>query len=693
MVGSDNSSFTPSAESSLSLPFSNVSINGSVPIYATNLVGLNSTPQNGDMCNFKISKEGQEILQLKTQVQSNRACQTNLLASQLPGEGIYNITLDGTNLSQDISILNKPVALLPIADKTLILKQNKPIELEINKIANNDTKASIGILHTNSGEYKEVSNNGADDYISENSTIKATVPGEYFEKGGLYQVFAKLSDGSQTDFINLNFNDNKAGIAGSGVIVNSLDNLQVDKNITFTVQNILDRNGNIIELGDCQAEIYTTDPLNSPILLSGQIKNGNCSVEATAGTITKSGPITVTFQGSTISNDINQSRQFIIKPGNATTLGDINFEYLPARINHANTLIIGPVTDGYGNLTDSLKNQIIIESKEGLQYQKNVDIFDGFAQLTIPSSVINSEEMTVKILDNEGNEELVKTINAHEIISPLNLPNLPTTLNSDDNIVANFVTEADPEANECKLIYQRSKDELIENKTSVNSNYTCEFDFELEVLRDNQQALLLLQAGQKSFAQVVNNTASEASNSFTLNPEVRLNEQDDLVIKLITSPIVDNQGQTINDKTLRIEYNGKAEEVNINNSQASLELSANKLDNQDIRTDLDKSFLELNLSAKASVTSINSNNNLSLFMDNYNIANQSGQVKVINATNLVSSDQVNIFAFATDNCNVLQQSNLVGSILTKSHYQAGICYVEISGQKDQYMLNFEKMVL
>jgi hypothetical protein len=690
VISGDQNNFTPSEDASLKLPFKNISINGVVPIYANNLVGLNSTPKTGDKCKFVVSKNGTQVLALEAAVDSNRNCQNNLQASQLPGDGIYNIALAGTNQNQEVSILAKPLALSPINNKTVVLNQENPVELEISKVANNGTKATVGILHVSTGEYSEINNNGADDYISENSIIKAVIPAEKFTLGGLFQVFAKLNDGTQTDFINLNFDDALAGLPGSGVIVNNLDSLRIDNNITFSIQNILDRNNNPIALGDCQAEIYTTSKTNSPISVSGQIKNGTCSVEVVAGQINKAGPVTITFQGNDISGDINQSKQFNILAGKATTFGDINTEYSPARKNYANKVIVGPVTDDYGNLADYINGQLVItDSNNTIQFQKKLDIFGGFDETVIPAAVFNSDNLTLKVLDADGSEKITKILTVEEKISSLNLPSIPTELKSDENIKAKFNTEADVETKECSLTYYRSIFEAIETVAIPNSSYICNFDIQLNDLRDNKKGLLLLKAGNKTFTSLVENKPTEAVNNFTINPEIRVNEQNELIIQLLTSPIFDKQNLPVESEKMSIKYNGKVEEVQISNGHAKLELTADKLDTKDIRKNLNKSFLDLNLGAKAGVTSINSNNSLNIFIGQSTISKESGQIKVIAANNTIQAGLVKVFSFESDYCTVIKESKLGISELLKSHYQGGICYVEIKGEPGQYNLNFQ----
>ncbi len=689
IFGANQSTFTPSPESNLNLPFANGSINGEVPVYANNLIGLNSSPTSSDFCTFVVSKDGQTLLESQAKVNSNRECRTNIQASQLPGDGVYDINLKDTALTEKVSIVAKPTTLLPLENTTLSLQANKAVNLKISAVNNNGTLATFGILHTNSGEYQQVSTGNNGSFTSENSVINAEIPGDYFQKGGLYKVFAKLDDELQTEFINLDFNDNQAGLSGSGVIVDNLDNLQVDRNLTFSVQNVKDRNDNIINLGDCTGEIQTTDINNPVISINGEINNGNCEISSPAGTITKAGPITVSFQGDSIANDINQTRDFVIKPGLPTTLGDINLEFSPARVNHANNLIIGPVTDGYGNLTDSFNNSVQIVKDDVLIYDTKVDVIDGFALTTIPASVFQEGEMVITTTDESGALTQSKTVSANNPISKLNLPVIPTELNSDDNLEVKFNTEADEEALECKVNFIRSQNEFTEDIINPDDSYICDFDLDINEFRNNESALVKLTAGNKEFAQIVTLTESEANQSFTLNPQIRINKQDNAEIKLISSPITDRQGQVIDEGKMRIEFNGKVEEVEINKGIATLSLPASKLDNNDIRKNLGNSLLELNLSAKASVTSINSNNNLSIFLGQINISNTTNEVDLVSGTNVISDGDSQIFTFQTENCNVLQQSKLQGSFIAQSHFQAGLCYVEVNGNSDQYTLSFE----
>jgi len=61
-------------------------------------------------------------------------------------------------------------------------------------------------------------------------------------------------------------------------IVDDYSNLQIGKDITFTLQDIRDRSGNVISESACSAGLYTSANSASPIIVDGVIDNGTSRI-------------------------------------------------------------------------------------------------------------------------------------------------------------------------------------------------------------------------------------------------------------------------------------------------------------------------------------------------------------------------------------------------------------------------------
>jgi hypothetical protein len=696
-IGGQSADFSPSSQSSLDFPFASASINGSVPVIARRVVSLNESVQTGDFCTFLV-KEGDTVLtSVKAQVKLDRSCQAVINTSQIPkGDGVYIVQLAGTDLQREVSFAKKLAQYLSLETKNVILQSNSDVELEAKNITDlagaplQNKQVTLGIWHQESGEYREVSSVNGQNLSVKDGFFAARVPAEMFRKGGLYSVFMKVEDGQQSDFLVLNFDDKEIGFSGSGVMVDNYDNLKVGQDITLTLQNVMDRTGKTLSEGECAASIYTSGNTASPISIKGQIKDGNCKVFVSSGKITRSGPFLVSFTGPEINSKINQSRQFLISAGAAEKFGEINLEFMPARKGYANNLIVGPITDAYGNLTNSFDNKLQIFSGEELKQEyTNINILSGFTKLALPSTIFENDTLTLKLVDSTGKELITKTVEVKSVDEKLILPNFSDKLSGDKNIQVGIQGLKVENTDKCKLTFVRSSEEFAEQEVAYDKeNGRCEFDWNLNQLRNNPKALIRFEVGDYKFAQVVNLESGEAANLFVLAPEVRINEKDEVRMALLTSPFVDRNGLVVNEGKVRIQYNGKAEEVRIVDGLARLDIPANKLDSKDIRSNLDQRFLELGVDARASVSAVAKTNSLSVYLGNKDISNSSEVFAVQLARTQINSKSGQIFKFRTEACEAILLSSNQNSKILKTHKQGDTCYVEVMGDVGDYNLLF-----
>lgn len=732
-VTGEAGTFTPNSLAILNFPFNSQSINGIVPVKASKVISLNDKI-TGQKCVFEILKGDSIITRAESSVDQDRTCSTTLDSSHFnQGNSEYTVRLGGTSKQGNILFSQKSPNLLPLTNLTTVMKSGNSVQIGSTGITKltieegeetpgllESAKATLGMWHPRSGEYKEITNFGGSPIEVVDGQLNINIPSNEFNKSGFYSVYLKLEDGRYTEFLGLSFEDEKIGFSQSGVLVEDLNKLKVGEDITFKLENVTDRSGNKITQAECALNLYQTATGPIPVSEKGEIKDGICKVTVPKGKIVRSGPIMVTFTGDNITNRINQSRQLYVSPNVPTNYGFLGFEYEPVTENYANNIIIGPVTDIYGNTTNALEHTVqiyditpkeilVAETEETdvqatteaqtsttiveptLLAQYPVSIEDGFARVTAPSSLFTIGRLKVILLNS--NKELIKEkeVEVRETPEKLILPNFPKELNSDDKINLGLTDLNIETVSECSLLYFRSQNEFSENKVKVNPDTnSCEFDWNLNQFRDNPKALMQLQAGENIYSHIVKHLSGQASNLFTTAPQMRINERDELEIELLSSPIVDINGRPVKIGSVRWEYNNKTEDTNLFDGFATLNITADKINTRDLRNVLDQKYLELSLDARASITSINKTRSLSIYLSTKDISNTRETFSIESAMSQIFLDSKQIFQFQTPACNANILSDQTSQKNIRTHWQGGTCYVEVGGPIGNHRLIFEE---
>jgi len=734
--------FKPSDLSTLHLPFNNQSINGIVPVIARQVMGLNDRP-SGEKCVFEIIRDKKVVETVEAAVQNDRTCSTILDGTNFKvGNGSYTIKLQETSKSSNVLFLQKSPNLIPIENITpsmnlgnsvQIFAKNIPQLTIVQNITEGEEsetegqensedpqlyngKAVLGIWHPRSGEFKEITNFGGAPIQIVNGQLNLNIPASEFVRGGFYSIFIKLEDGRYSDFLGLSFEDRTIGFSYSGVIVENLNDLKVGQDFSLRLENVVDRSGNRISQGECAANIYQTTSGPIPVTVKGKLLDGTCRVVVPKGKITRSGPILVTFMGDNIANPINQSRQLYIAPNKAEKFGFLGLEYEPAMTGYANNFIIGPVTDLYGNTTNvnNLSLQVfdltpgitdnsrqnnkesspVIPSEPKLINEYTLTVEDGFAKVTAPSTLFNAEKLKLVLLNEEKKvikEKIVEVVKNQEENQRLILPNFPKVINSDSKIKLGISGVDFNTVNECKLNYFKSEDSFSENRVKVNAeNSSCEFDWNLNQHRDNQYALIQLQAGSKLFTHIVKHTSGQASNLFVTASQIRINDRDEIELDLLTSPIADINGRPVEDGVIRWQINNKTQESRIKNGFSKLVINPENMNSQDIKRVLDQKFLEISLDGRASVTAINRTKTMSIYLGNKELTGTRAQFDIRKASTQLLFGQKQIFQFRTNACeaSILSDQGIQRNVRT--HWQGGICYVEVGGTLGNNSVLFEQ---
>jgi hypothetical protein len=522
--------------------------------------------------------------------------------------------------------------------------------------------------------------------LSNEETLEVEIPGDYFTKSGIYQISVELEDGQQSDFLTISLGNNTGYYSLEGIQVDDFSNLRVGKAIKFSVNNIVDFSGQKIPTGSCESAIYINSNSLNPEVLSGQIVDGKCEVQLPAGRITKSGPILVSFTGLGVNNKINQSEQFFISPEAPQNYGGINFEYEPVRQKQANNIIIGPITDKYGNLASGSNYQLVFSTGEFIpELIQDIPVNNGFATVTFASSLTEYEELILAFRNSAGEELLRRNVVPVSSREKLILPILPTEVQSNQQIGASLTSIELFEEAECILSWQSNSQNYQEIRKDYDfNNSRCDFAWNLTQARETDRALISLQLGDRKFNQIVELKNTDPANIFAITPQARLNTNNELEIYLLTSPIVDLMGLPIKQGKLNWQYNGKVRESDIVNGFSYLKLLAGDLSKSDIRQTYEgnsgQRYLDLDLDVKASIASLSQTNNISIYLDNYDIANYSNNFEPISASNYAKQFSQSILRFRSPACQALSIDEKKQVTNLPSHKQGDECFVELDTQ-------------
>jgi hypothetical protein len=687
--------FVPSTQATLEFPTGTTSINGILPVVAKKVITLNQTPDINSVCSFQIYSGSNLVNTVKVNVDTDRTCKTNLTADVLKnGDGNYIIKLANTKVQSNVTFQSKSANLIALENKTTLLQKGQGVEIAASGIIDANAqpldgkKVTLGIYHVASATYTELTSIDNQNLMVTAGNFDVTIPSANLDKGGFYLVYIKTEDGQQSDWVALNFEDKQIAFSGTGVLYDS-NTLKIGQNINLSLDDLIDRDGNIVTDGDCSADVYATDATTA-VSVTGQIKNGLCSATLPAGKITNSGPALISFTADDITNPINQSKQITILPGSAEKYGKISLETEPAKKDFANTLTIGPVSDKYGNLTDAYNYKLDLQDENGALKEQTIQIQDGFAQLSIPSTYFDGSKFIAILKDDKGNELLNRSFDIDSSDSKYISANIPDQISSDKNIQASVDGLNLTNQTDCKLDLFKSQDETSEvSSTYDTTKGSCTFDWDLEQNRSSDRALLQLTAGDRVFNKIVNLQSSDPTNLFVVAPQIRITPDDKLAINLLTSPITDKQGRVVDSSDIKWQYNGKTEQNSINSGLAKLSLTSDKLESKDIQVNNTIRTLELDLNVKAGITSLNKTNSLSIYIGDHDIASTDFNFIPLSTSTEVTQDHDRIFTFNTDTCEGKLINSAGTSSVLQTSYQNGVCYVLAQANPGVNTMSFE----
>ena len=689
---SSGTDFRANPNSALELPFGSGSVNGQIAVLAQNVVDVGKTVTSTDKCSFQILQNGSVLQQFQTSI-VNKKCYSNLEING--GAGIYQLKLVGSPIEKSFSFLPKSknsVAIQKVAggEKSQALKLKLGgIQQNVKKTTSNSSSVSsngdtgvtstqstnnnsnkitakISVHSIESGIVQEIStlNNSAIALSNAEETIE--IPSNNFDLDGNYQVFATLDNGQQSDFLNLEISDKNFGFAQSGISVKSGTELKLGQKNTFEIKGLNYRNGKPVQSGTCENNITQED--GSKITANGEIKDGNC--EFSVENLKKSGSILVS------NSKFNLTSQFTFKSGTATNFGDINISNFPIFPNNTNKIIAGPFTDEFDNPANQKGYIVHIESGSKSITDLPMDIFQGFGEVVIPSSLINGEEISFKLLD--GDKEIASKTYEVSVEDELVVPLIPSQIKEEERVRALFYTNIMNPTEKCSLKVISIGQKTIEQEVNpVVENKSCTLDWGATDGKLSQRNLVQFKVGNSNYTYVINSEGSKAAQTFELNSSITDNGNGTVNLELLTSTIKDANNLPIQSGELEWTFGNKKKNTTIQNGLASLSLTLSDIESKNLKKEGEGNYLSLEVDAKASEISLSKTARLNLNLGKNTLSDKSSDFVPILAQNIVSNNSSNIWKFRTGACNVTTNEAPI-----KSYFEKDVCYVQVNSKEN-----------
>jgi hypothetical protein len=725
-----NNTFAISKKAEINTPLGVESVNGTLPIYITNIIDSNTKLIGGEICTASLTdKNKKNVGKLEAKININtKSCFFQLNANDENTQSEITFSLDNGNLSQKILLTKKPENLVQLYSTGSLnnLKSGsafkvqadfKPKEIQ-NPAINNQApttvlspvnmKAKMSIWQVTEGTLKEYLDIKGNKIEVVNNQLQVLFPEDFLNQEGLYKIKFEFEDGSKSDWIDVNFGSRGIGFVSSAATPLNPDTLVAGNSFGHVLNGILDKKGNSIsDTGQCNTELYLVNTAqDKPINVDGSLSGDQCVTNATGKNVTKSGPATMVYNGSRQSTALPQAIQFQLQPSQASDFGSFSLAYSPAFKGFSNNILIGPVTDKFGNLTDRYGTRLEVRQADDLILEKNnLEIKNGFAQVILPSSVLTSKaDLKLKLLTGQDGKEIFSK--AFPVKEPtenqkLVLPNFPSVLNGDDKLkfgISGYNTllpldESNQEnykkIEKCNLTISKGGKQIL-NFTSpfIPDNASCEFDEEINKYRDDSSLLLSLSVGEYTFSNVTSIQAGKANGTFKIFGSSIVDAKDGLYVQLVSTPIVDRYGKPFEGE-MTMTLNGKDRQVKVENGLAKTTLLESEFGDKDYKLNAaGEKIMSLDIDAKASSTSISSTNNIEIYIDGQTLGAKTLDLQPINSSNFAIADKVTLMEYQGSGCEAYISSRNLPTKKLNSFFYQDRCLVEIRQPEGKYTLNF-----
>jgi hypothetical protein len=682
----------------LELPFGSGSVGGQVAVLAQNVVGTNKSVSDKDKCTFQLLQNGLVLQQFQTNI-VNKKCFSNL---SITGEaGIYQVKLIGSPIEKSFSFLPKSKNVINIqkitgGEKKQALKfklsgiqfnskkntsANSSQSSESSNIAPNNSKinAKISIHRIESGVVQEISTLNNNQIQLSNSEETLELPDSYFDLDGNYEIYATLDNGQQSEFLNFEISDKNTGFATGNIIIKPGTGLKLGQKNTFEINGMNYRNGKPIQTGTCENTIIEDNGTKTNA--NGEIKNGKC--EFGIESIKRVGIVTV------INSKFNLTSQFILKSEKIANFGDINIAFSPIFPNKTNKIIAGPFTDQFENPINQKNLNLVVENSTKKQADIQMDIIDGFGEVVIPSSLVEGEELSFRLLD--GDKEITSKQYEISVENELLVPSIPNKITDQERVRGLFYTNIMNTGEKCKLKVISIGQKNVEQEVNpVLENKSCAFDWGSTDGKLARKNLVEFKVGNSDYYYLINSDSDKAAQTFEVLSNVTDNGNTSVNLDLVTGLIKDANDLPIQKGELQWSFNGKNKTTPIIGGIASLSLKLSDIDPKNIKKEGENNFLNLEIDAKASEISLSKTVRLNLNLGKNTISERSADLLPLYAQNFVSNNSNNIWKFQTSSCEI-SNSNAQGETKINSYLEKDVCLIEFNsgeiGKNKMYFRN------
>jgi hypothetical protein len=688
--------FKANPNATLELPFGSGSLGGQVAVLAQNVVMANSSVSEKDKCTFQLMQNGSILQQFQTNI-LNKKCFSNL---EINGEaGIYQIKLLGSSIEKSFSFLPKSKNSVKI-QKISGGEKKQPIKFNLSGLQINTKKttfssssqttesqnitlntakltAKVGIHRVESGLVQEITTLNNNQIIFSNSEESVEIPGSYFELEGNYNIYMILDNGQQSDFLNFEISDKTIGFSTGNIILKPGTVLKVGQKNTFEINGLNFRSGKPIQSGTCENIII--EESGNKIGVTGEINNGRC--EFSTDNIKKTGLITI------VNSRFNLASQFVLKSEKINNYGDINIAFSPVFPNKTNKIIAGPFTDEFDNPANQKTMKIVVGNSNKEKMEIPLEIIEGFGEAIIPSSLINGEEISFRLLD--GDKEITSKQYEISVENELIMPVIPNKITDEERVRGLFYTNIINSEEKCKLkVITIGQKNIQQEFNPILENKSCILDWGSTDGKLAKKNLIEFKVGNSNYNYLISSHSKKPSQIFDIFSNIIDNGNGALNLDLMTSSIKDSNDLPITKGELEWSFNGKNKKTSIVNGVANMSIKLSDLESKNIKKEGESNFLNLEVDAKASEISLSKSIRLNLNLGRNTLSEKSYNFTPLYAQNNVNANSTNIWRFRTNSCDV-SYSTTEGVVNVNSYLEKEMCLIIFnSGNAGTSRLNF-----
>jgi hypothetical protein len=669
-ITTDTPEFKLSEDVRLVTPFNSISIAGNYPIILKDVINRNEKPIT---CRITLTKKDTDFSKnFDILSDSSRECSYWISTSELNGFGEYIIKVLGSTLEKTI-IVTDNASPLPLDVTNVLLVQDQPVALSSKPVLstilptqNYTGSAELLLYSPLTRSLETIISNSTNPINFANGELATELAPKNFEEGGIFYTSLKIVEVNGTTTTTrfsswkvINFGSNQANIPTLGIEIEDLNQLVVGGKPVVLLKGITDQSGNLISGRQCVLSLYEHGALQVKTI-SSTVTNGECRVVFDDTILTKTGTSLITFYSKDSVVSLPQSRVIEVDSGEIRTLGEVSLASLPASRTVANNLIIGPIKDKNENLVK--KSTLILElaqEKNNWIKTEQITVENGFSTQFIPGSMLDSSMLYARIL--QGEEVLSEVEFAVSENIPLSLA-LPSSVTSGEQITI-VMNNLVAEWLECTLTL-KSIDELIVTVPVDLATKSCTIKTPLPKALSSSLSIKF-EYGKQSVKQVISIIPNKVSNNFELFPQVRINKENQVELRMLSTPLTDAQGLEVTSSEMSLKLNGKDIVQKNGSSVASIPVTSSVIKNQDIKQLFGKRFLDIDIEGGVNARSRTLTDKLKLPLGSKELASEFTQVKLLQLNTSIPTFSTQLVKLQTTNCEAWLKQGTVFQKLEK----------------------------